>query len=107
MLKGSYKFFLTFIESHLKLLKFIVKLIFEKKLFRQLPISILNSKRKRKIKEYFINYLQVLKEQQKLQTSFLDLSSNKVLNIYGLNTSNLSDEIILYKRLLINFLPIQ
>lgn len=52
--------------------------------------SILNSKRKKKIKQYFINYLQVLKEQQKLQDRFLDLSSNKILDIYDLKTSHLN-----------------
>ena len=52
--------------------------------------SILNSKRKKKIKEYFIYYLQVLKKQQKLQDKFLDLSSNKILDIYELKTSHLN-----------------
>jgi len=50
----------------------------------------LNSQRKKKIKEYFIHYLQLLNEQQKLQDRFLDLSSNKILDIYDLKTSHLN-----------------
>lgn len=52
--------------------------------------SILNSQRKKKIKDYFIHYLQVLNQQQKLQDRFLDLSSNKILDIYDLKISHLN-----------------
>ena len=52
--------------------------------------SILSSKQKKQIKEYFIHYLQVLNKQQKLQDKVLDLSSNKILNIHDLNTSHLN-----------------
>ena len=50
--------------------------------------SILSSQRKKKIKEYFIHYIQVLNQQQKLQDKFIDLDSsyNKILDsnlIYG------------------------
>ena len=54
--------------------------------------SILSSQRKKKIKEYFIHYIQVLNQQQKLQDKFIDLdsSSNKILDIYDLNISHLN-----------------
>jgi hypothetical protein len=42
------------------------------------------------MKEYFIDYLQVLNQQQKLQDKVIDLSSNKILDIYDLNTSHLN-----------------
>ena len=53
-------------------------------------LSILSSQRKKKIKEYFIHYLQVLNQQHKLQDQVLDLSSNKILNIHHLNISHLN-----------------
>ena len=52
--------------------------------------SALSSQRKKKIKEYFIHYLQLLNQQHKLHDKVLDLSSNKILNIHDLNTSHLS-----------------
>ena len=52
--------------------------------------SILNGKQKKQMKEYFIHYLQVLNQQQKLQDKVIDLSSNKILDIYDLNTSHLN-----------------
>jgi hypothetical protein len=52
--------------------------------------SILSNKQKKQIKEYFIYYLQVFREQQKLQDKVLDLSSNKILDIYDLKTSHLN-----------------
>lgn len=42
------------------------------------------------MKDYFIDYLQVLNEQQKLQDKVIDLFSNKILDIYDLNTSHLN-----------------
>lgn len=52
--------------------------------------SILSNKQKKKIKEYFIHYLKVFTKQQQLQDKVLDLSSNKLLNINDLNTSDLT-----------------
>lgn len=52
--------------------------------------SILRGKQKKQMKEYFIDYLQVLNQQQKLQHKVIDLSSNKILDIYDLNTSHLN-----------------
>ena len=51
--------------------------------------SVLSSKRKKEIKQYFIHYLQILNQQQKLQDKVIDLSSNNILDIYDLNTSHL------------------
>jgi len=48
----------------------------------------LNSKPKKKIRQYFIYYSQVLKGQQKLQNIFLNSSSNKILDIYDLKPSH-------------------
>ncbi len=47
--------------------------------------STLNSKRKKTIKEYFIRYIKVLHEQQKLQNQALLLPSNQTCNINQLN----------------------
>jgi hypothetical protein len=52
--------------------------------------SVLSTKQKKQIKEYFIYYLQILNQQQKLQDKVLDLSSNKILNIHDLNISHLT-----------------
>ena len=52
--------------------------------------SILSNKQKKKIKEYFIHYLKVFNQQQKIKDKVLDLSSNKLLNLYDLNTSDLT-----------------
>lgn len=52
--------------------------------------SVLSTKQKKEIKEYFIYYLQILNQQQKLQDKVLDLSSNKILNIHDLNISHLT-----------------
>ena len=52
--------------------------------------SVINGKRKKKIKEYFIHYLQLLNQQHKLRDEVIDLSSNKTLSIHDLNTSHLN-----------------
>ena len=52
--------------------------------------SVLSSKRKKKIKEYFIHYLQLLNQQNKLHDKVLDLSSDHIIDIHDLNTSHLS-----------------
>ena len=52
--------------------------------------SVLSSQRKKKIKEYFIHYLQLLNQQQKLQDKVIDLSSNQSLKIHHLNISHLN-----------------
>ena len=52
--------------------------------------STLNGKLKIKIKEHFIQYLQVLNQQHKLRDKVIDISSNKILNIQDLNTSHLN-----------------
>jgi hypothetical protein len=51
---------------------------------------VLSSQQKKKIKEHFIRYLQVLNQQHKLRDKVIDLSSNKILNIQDLNTSHLN-----------------
>ena len=50
----------------------------------------LNGKQKKRMKEYFIQYFQLLHQQGNLQDKVLDLSSNKILNIQHLNTSHLN-----------------
>ena len=52
--------------------------------------SVLSSQRKKKMKEYFIHYLQLLNQQYKLHDKVLDLSSNHMIDIHDLNTSHLS-----------------
>ena len=52
--------------------------------------SVLSSQRKKKIKEYFIHYLQLLNQQHKLQDKVIDLSSNQSLKIHHLNISHLN-----------------
>ena len=51
---------------------------------------VLSSQQKKKIKDHFIRYLQVLNQQHKLRDKVIDLSSNKILNIHHLNTSHLN-----------------
>nr|ULD16200.1 hypothetical protein [Cylindrotheca closterium] len=51
--------------------------------------SILSNQHKRQIKEYFIQYLEILYQEGKLQDKFIDLSSNKILDITELNSSYL------------------
>lgn len=51
---------------------------------------VLSSQQKKKIKDHFIRYLQVLNQQHKLRDKVIDLSSNKILNIQDLNTSHLN-----------------
>jgi len=52
--------------------------------------SVINGKRKKEMKEYFIHYLQLLNQQHKLRDKVIDLSSNKSFNIHDLNTSHLN-----------------
>ena len=52
--------------------------------------SVLSSQQKKKIKDHFIHYLQVLNQQHKLRDKVIDLSSNKIFNIQDLNTSHLN-----------------
>ena len=52
--------------------------------------SVINGKRKKEMKEYFIHYLQLLNQQHKLRDKVIDLSSNKTFNIHDLNTSHLN-----------------
>ena len=49
--------------------------------------SVLSNHHKRQIKEYFIQYLKILYHEGKLQDKFIDLSSNKILDIAELNSS--------------------
>ena len=61
--------------------------------------STLNSKRKKTIKEYFIRYIKVLHEQQKLQNQALLLPSNQTCNINQLNSTHLSQTLIIFERI--------
>jgi hypothetical protein len=59
--------------------------------------STLNSKRKKTIKEYFIRYLKVLHEQQKLQNQALLLPSNHTCSINQLNSTHLYQTLIIFE----------
>ena len=59
--------------------------------------SNLNSKRKKIIKEYFIRYIKVLYEQQKLQDQALLLPSNQTCNINQLNYTQLKQKLIIFE----------
>lgn len=48
--------------------------------------SVLSNQHKRQIQEYFIQYLKVLQQEEKLQDKVLDFSSNKLLTITDLNS---------------------
>jgi hypothetical protein len=61
--------------------------------------STLNSKRKKTIKEYFIRYIKVLHQQQKLQDQALLLPSNQTCDINQLNSTQLSQTLILFERI--------
>jgi len=63
--------------------------------------SVLSNQHKRKIQEYFIQYLKVLHQEGKLQDKVLDLSSNKVLTITDLNSS--SSQIAVFESIDIKF----
>ena len=63
--------------------------------------SKLSGEQKKQIKKYFISYLQILNQQDKLTDKVLDLSSNKILNIHDLNTSHLN--IVAFENIDINF----
>lgn len=52
--------------------------------------SKISNQQKTKITEYFINYLKVFYKQQKIQNKVLDLSSNKIIHIDELDTSNIN-----------------
>jgi hypothetical protein len=66
-------------------------------------IKTLNSKRKKKIKEYFIRYVKVLHEQQKLQNQALLLPSNQTCNINQLNSTHLSQTLIIFESIEVIF----
>jgi len=53
--------------------------------------------RKKTIKEYFIRYRKVLHEQQKLQNQALLLPSNQTCNINQLNSTHLSQTLIIFE----------
>jgi hypothetical protein len=63
--------------------------------------SVINGKRKKKMKEYFIHYLQLLNQQHKLRDKVIDFSSNKSFNIHDLNTFHLN--IAVFENIDINF----
>jgi hypothetical protein len=63
---------------------------------------VLNGQQKKKIKEHFISYLQVLNRQHKLRDKVIDISSNKILNIQDLNISHL--KIAVFERIDIQFI---
>lgn len=65
--------------------------------------STLNSKRKKTIKEYFIRYIKVLYQQQKLQNQALLLPSNQICNIDQLNVTHLSQTLIIFERINVIF----
>ena len=64
--------------------------------------SVLSNQHKRKIQEYFIQYLKVLHQEGKLKDKVLDLSSNKVLTITDLNSS--SSQIAVFENINVQFL---
>ena len=61
--------------------------------------STLNSKRKKTIKEYFIRYIKVLHEQQKLQNQALLLPSNQICNTNQLNYTHFDQKLIIFERI--------
>jgi len=63
--------------------------------------SKLSGEQKKQIKKYFISYLQILNQQDKLTDKVLDLSSHKILNIHDLNTSHFN--IVAFENIDINF----
>ena len=64
--------------------------------------SILSNQQKRQIKEHFIQYLKAFQQEGKLQDKFLDLSSNKVLQINDLNSSY--SQIAVFETIKVQFL---
>jgi len=64
--------------------------------------STLSNQHKKQIKKYFIHYLKLLHQEGKLQDKFLDLSSNKLLQITDLNTQYL--QIAVFENIKIKFL---
>ena len=63
--------------------------------------SVLSGKRKKEIKDYFIQYIKILHEQQKLKGTFLDLNSNNILDINDLDISHLN--IVVFENIDIKF----
>jgi len=63
--------------------------------------SKLSGEQKKKIKKYFISYLQILHQHNKIQDKILDLSSDKILKIQDLDTSYFN--IVAFENLDINF----
>jgi len=63
--------------------------------------SKLSGEQKKQIKKYFISYLQILHQHDKIQDKVLDLSSHKILKIQDLNPSYLN--ILVFETLDIKF----
>ena len=64
--------------------------------------SVLSNQHKRQIQEYFIHYLKILHQEEKLQDKVLDLSSNKVFQITNLNSSY--SQIAVFENIKVRFL---
>jgi hypothetical protein len=59
--------------------------------------STLNNKRKKTINEYFIRYIKIFHEQQKLQNHVLLLPSNQTCNINQLNSTHLYQKLVIFE----------
>lgn len=64
--------------------------------------AVLSNQHKRQIREYFIHYLKILHQEEKLQDKVLDLSSNKVFQITDLNSS--CSQIAVFENIKVKFL---
>ena len=64
--------------------------------------SVLSNQHKKQIQEYFTHYLKLLHQEGKLQDKFLDLSSNKLLQITHLNTHY--SQIAVFENIKVKFL---
>lgn len=64
--------------------------------------SVLSNQHKTQIQEYFTHYIKILQQEGKLQDKFLDLSSNKVLQITDLNSSH--SQIAVFENIKVKFL---
>lgn len=65
--------------------------------------SVLSNSRKTQIKEYFIQYLQILADQKQIQEKVLLLPSQKISQIHQLNSSHLQQN---ERILIVEFIPI-
>lgn len=63
----------------------------------------INGTRKKKIKDSFIKYIQILYQQQKLQNQALLLPSNQTININQLNSIHLSQTLIVFESIDVSF----